>query len=74
MIHFAVAMGPPGSCAGVGRELRAAIEATSSIGGRGVEATSPTDAWAMHAVAAPDAPSTADGSSTARTWWCATAR
>ena len=54
MIHFAVAMGAPGSCAGVGRELRAAIEATSSIGGGCVEASSPTDAWAMSARTAPD--------------------
>ena len=55
MIHYVVAMGPPGSCQDVGRQLRSALEGTTTIGGPAVQATSPSGTWAMQAIAVPDA-------------------
>jgi hypothetical protein len=55
LIHFVLAVGPVGSCASLGAELAAAVADTTNLGGDQIAAMSPSGAWALRAVAVPDA-------------------
>src|SRR5215467_756754 len=54
MIHFVVAVGPPGSCRTAVDELSRAIRETTNLGGTEVSATAPSGTWAMAAMVSPD--------------------
>jgi hypothetical protein len=55
VIHFALALGEPGSCDGLGERLVAAVRDTALIGGEIIDVAAPSGAWRFVALAAPDA-------------------